>query len=67
MIIGLTRLQEAVAVRNKIEDLLSRVAALETLFATRPSDVEEQRHRIELIRYATPLTLNSVLSSSQQA
>ena len=37
--------------RNKIEDLLSRVAALEEKFATLPGPVDEQRRRHELILY----------------
>jgi len=40
-------------VRNKIEDLLSRVAALEEDFATLPGEVDEQRRRRELIWYVT--------------
>jgi len=40
-------------VRNKIEDLLSRVAALEEDLATLPGDVDEQRRRRELIWYVT--------------
>lgn len=47
----LTLPQEAVAIGNKIENLLLHVAALEALFTTRPGDVEEQRRRNELIRY----------------
>ena len=43
-------LQETVVI-NKIEDLLSRITALEARFATRPGDVQEQRRRHELIRY----------------
>ena len=43
-------MQEIVAVRN-IEGLLSRITALEALFAKRPGDVEEQRRRNDLIRY----------------
>ena len=39
--------------RNKIESLLSRVAALEEDFATRPGVVDEQRRRHELILYVT--------------
>ena len=38
-------------VGNKIENLLSRVVALEARFGTLPDDVEEQRRRRELIRY----------------
>ena len=47
--------------RNKIEDLLSRVAALEADFATLPGDVDEQRGRHQLIRYvvrSSPLELD---------
>ena len=33
----------------KTEDLISRVAVLDELFATRPGGVEEQRRRLELI------------------
>ena len=40
--------------KNKIKDLLSRVAALEADFATLPGDVDEQRRRYQLIRYVTP-------------
>ena len=39
--------------RNKIEDLLSRVAALEEDIATLPGGVDEQRRRHELIWYVT--------------
>ena len=44
-------LQETVLVKNKIEDLILRVATLEALFATRSGDVAEQRGRAELIPY----------------
>jgi len=40
-------------VRNKIEDLLSRVATLEEDFATLPGSVDEQGRRRELIWYVT--------------
>ncbi|KAF9642269.1 hypothetical protein BDM02DRAFT_3193578 [Thelephora ganbajun] len=43
--------EEAVGVRNKIEDLLSRIEALEARFATPPGNLVEQRRRSELIRY----------------
>ncbi|KAF9644524.1 hypothetical protein BDM02DRAFT_936188 [Thelephora ganbajun] len=42
--------QETVAIGNKIEDLLSRIVALEEHFYSRPDDVEEQRRRNNLIR-----------------
>jgi len=48
----LTHLQETVAIRNKIDDLFSRMAVLEPLFTALPSDVAEQRRRSGLIRYA---------------
>ena len=47
-----TYLQEALPVRNKAEDLVSRVDALEKHFDSPPSDVAEQRHRSEVLRYA---------------
>ena len=54
---------------NTAENLLSRVAALEALFATPPGDghVEEQRRRSELIRYVVILPPDSVLNSFQRA
>jgi hypothetical protein len=67
ILLQLTHLQETIAVGNKIENLLSRIAGLEALFATRPGNVEEQRRRSELIRYAVIPPLYSVLSSFQQA
>lgn len=45
-------LQESVAVGNKVENLLSRINALEERFGSRPDDVAEQRRRGKLIRYA---------------
>ena len=58
--------QETVVTKNKIEDILSRVAILETLFATSPGDVAEQRRRDQLIRYVVIPPLDSILSSIQQ-
>lgn len=57
--------QGTVAIGNKIENLLSPLATLEALFETCPWNVEEQRHRSELILYAVILPLDSVLSSFQ--
>jgi hypothetical protein len=54
-------------VENKIGDLLSRIAALEARFDTRPGDVKEQRRRYELILYVILPLLGSILSSFQQA
>ncbi|KAF9643442.1 hypothetical protein BDM02DRAFT_1470175 [Thelephora ganbajun] len=42
--------KEAAAVRNKTEDLLSRIEALEARFATPPGNVVEQKRRREVIR-----------------
>jgi len=60
-------LQETLVVRNKIEDILSRVATLEANFATLPGDVDEQSRRSELIRYAILFLWDSTLTSFQQA
>jgi len=46
-------------VRNKIEDLLSRVAALEEDIATLPGGVDEQRRRRELIWHATLISFET--------
>jgi len=53
-------------VRNKTKDLLSRVAMLDVLFTTCPSDVAEQRCRSKLIQYVTVPSLDLVLNSIQQ-
>ena len=58
-------LQETVAARNKIEDLL-RMVGLETRFTTLPGNVEEQRRRHELIRYAVLPLQDLMLTSFQQ-
>ncbi|KAF9642707.1 hypothetical protein BDM02DRAFT_3273353 [Thelephora ganbajun] len=42
--------KETVAVRDKIEDLLSRIEALEARFATPPGNIVEQKRRREVIR-----------------
>lgn len=49
---SLTLLQGFIAVRNKNEDLLSRIAALEKHFNSRPNDIPELRLRSEVIWYA---------------
>jgi len=50
-------LQETAAVRDKINNLLSRIAVLEALFATSAGDVAERKRRNELLQYAIiPLT-----------
>ena len=52
---------------NKIENLLSRVAALEECFDSLPSGVAQQRCQKGLIVYATIPPLFPMLISSQQA
>ncbi|KAF9643063.1 hypothetical protein BDM02DRAFT_3273228 [Thelephora ganbajun] len=42
--------EKTVGIWNKIEDLLSRIEALEACFATLPGNVVEQRRQSELIR-----------------
>ncbi|KAF9642939.1 hypothetical protein BDM02DRAFT_1798063 [Thelephora ganbajun] len=58
--------QEAVAIGNRTENLLSRIAALEEHFYSRPDDVEEQRRRDKLIRYVVIPPLESVLRPFQR-
>ena len=58
-------LQETVVAGNKIEDLLSRIVALEARFATLPGDVEEQRRRQELIEYAVLALRDSIFTFFQ--
>ena len=45
---------------NRVANLLSRIVTLEEHFNTCPSDVAEQRHRDELIWYATIPPLSPV-------
>ena len=60
--------QEVVAVRNRIENLLYYVTALDESFTvTEPDGVEDQRKRQELIEYAITFPRGPVLSSSQKA
>ena len=59
------RLQETAVVRDKIENLVIRIATLEARFETPPEDVTEQRRRRELIQYAILPPLYLVLSSFQ--
>lgn len=59
-------LQETTPIRNKIEDILSRIAVLEAHLATLPDCVAEQRRRNELIEYVIILLpLDAGLSSIQ--
>ena len=58
--------QGAVAVKNKVYDLLLRINELEELFDSCPRDVPEQRRRRELGRYVVIIALDSALSCSQQ-
>ena len=48
-----TNLQETNPIGNKAKDMVLCVDALEKHFDSRPSDVAQQRHRGEVIRYAT--------------
>ena len=48
-----THPQGSFGVKSKTEDLLSRIAALEMHFDSRPSDVVELRRRSEVVQYAT--------------
>ena len=59
-------LQGTITVGNKIEDLLSRIVALEESFDSRPGDVAEQRRRDEVRSYVIIAPLDLVLSSFQQ-
>ena len=64
--------QGVVTIRNRTEDLRARVQAIESLFATPPDDVAEQRRRSKLIRYfvsslsATVAEFPSAISSSSK-
>ena len=51
ILIQQTHLQGSTAVRNKIEDLLSRVTVLEKHFDSPPNDTAELRLRAEVIGY----------------
>ena len=58
--------QQTVAVRNKIDSLLSRIGVLEALFAAPAGGVTEEERRNELLRYATALHPNPSLISFQR-
>lgn len=58
--------QESVAVRRKVEVILSHIASLDMLFAAPPGDVDEQRRRYDLLRYAIIYPVCSALTSFQQ-
>ena len=47
-----THLQETNPVGSKAKHMISRVDALEEHFDSRPSDIAQQKHRGEVIRYA---------------
>ena len=53
--------QETVTVRNKIDNLLSRIDRLEALFVTPTGDLAEKRRRNELLRYGISLHPDPVL------
>ena len=57
------RVQETIAIRKEIENLLPRVVTLGELFQTLPHDIEDQRHRQELIEYDTAFRRGSALTS----
>lgn len=59
-------LQETALFKNKIENLLSRIAVLEGGFGIPTDDVAEQGRRNELIRYAIISPFRPMLSSFQQ-
>jgi len=61
-----TRLQETVAVRKKIQDLCSRIAALEAIFRMPTDDEAEEERRDVLSRYAVIPLSGSVLNIFQQ-
>ena len=58
--------QGAVAVRNKVENILSRTVELEEVFDSRPHDVAKQWRRNKLREYVTTFPFNLVLSISQR-
>ena len=58
--------QGIIAIGNKIEDLLSRIVALEQRFDSRTDDVAERRRRDDLRRCVIIPPLYVVLSSFQQ-
>ena len=60
-----TYFQGAVAVRNRAEDLLSRVIELEEQFNSCPHNIPEQRRREKLRQYVPIFPLDSVLSCFQ--
>lgn len=56
----LTPSQESVAVRNKVEVILSRIDPIDALFATPPGNRDEQRRRYDVKRYVIipPFTIS---------
>ena len=62
-----TNLQETAQVSSKVEDLISRIIALEELSGTPAGDLAEQGRRTELTQYAISPPLDVVPSSSQEA
>ena len=49
----LTNHLQEISIRNKVEDLILRVDALEERFDSHPNSVVEQRRRSEVVWYAT--------------
>ena len=62
----MTHPQETVAVKNKINNLLSRITRLDALFATPACDVVEKGRRDELLQYGIIPHLDLVLILYQQ-
>ena len=61
-----THSQETTTIGDIIENLLSRIVALEMRFETSPGDVEELRRRSDLIRHAIIPSSDLVLRFFQQ-
>jgi len=61
-----TRLQETVAVRKKIQDLCSRITALETIFGTPTNDAPEKERRDGLLQYVIIPPSDPVFNSFQE-
>ena len=61
-----THIQEATHVEDKIDGLVLRLTTLEERFDSKPSDTEEQRWRMDVIRYAFAPLSYPMLNSSQK-
>jgi len=65
--IFLNHVQETVAVREKVDNILSRIAVLEGYFSAPSEDVAEKKRRDQLLRYAIVPHPDPLLISFQQA